>query len=119
MKTMNPWVMIRWALVAVIYAATLAISIDQIREKTDKISAMEKDASILSEVDRSKFRKQLDSHKQDLKTNEMAMELKISALEGQIMVMQAKVDLANSRVENSRKLGYSQAIMDRINGKSE
>ena len=117
MKTENPWVIIRWALVAVIYVATLSIAIDLVVEKNARISAMEKEAAALSEIDRSKLLEQLDIHKQDLKTNELAMELKISDLEGKIMTMQAKVDLANSRVENARKLGYSQAILDRINGK--
>jgi len=41
MKTDNPWVIVRWALVAVVYAATLAIAIDQVRDRNKQIAKLE------------------------------------------------------------------------------
>ena len=41
MKEINPWVIVRWALVVVIYAATLAIAIDQVRIRDRKIAGLE------------------------------------------------------------------------------
>ena len=41
MKIDNPWIIIRWALVIVIYVATLAIAIDQLRDRDKQIAELE------------------------------------------------------------------------------
>ena len=118
MKTMNPWLMIRWALVAAVYVATLAIAFDLVVEKNAKIAALEKEAAKESEAMRSRSRQQGSDREQALRNQDDSFQLKITGLEGQIMIMKEEVKSANSRVENARKLGYSQALLDRLTGKN-
>jgi hypothetical protein len=54
MKTLNPWVIVRWAFVALLYVATIVVAMDQVKMARSGQSAAERKADSLQVAKLSK-----------------------------------------------------------------
>lgn len=116
MKTTNPWVIIRWSSVVILYVATLLIAIDQVGMARQEMIRFKIESSrALSKANEAKNEAQQNIRSQAYKAklNEDTYKNKITLLEDSVKLLDELV-----KTSNSEKRLQAQANIDMVMGKT-